>query len=138
MAIDVAQHESSSIKCYASVFSNMQIWGYRQVPLGTFYHPLSFFSNHQKKKSILWKMNNYECRTVCLIDPPNDQLVKDEGAQIFYSIRSQTKPIGIRVNCEDPSQSLPYNAAPTIRAYDRALISLVGPCALPIHPTTNW
>ena len=26
--------------------------------------------------------------------------MKDEGAQIFYSIWSQTKPIGIGVNCE--------------------------------------
>ena len=41
-------------------------------------------------------------RTVYLTDPSNDQLVKDEGAQIFYSIRTQTKPIGIGVNCEIP------------------------------------
>ena len=44
----------------------------------------------------------YMCRTVCFIDPSNDQLVKDEEAQIFYSIQSQTKPIGIGVNCEIP------------------------------------
>ena len=44
------------------------------------------------------------CQTVCLTDPSNDQLVKDEGAQIFYSIQSQTKPIGIGTNCENPSQ----------------------------------
>ena len=48
------------------------------------------------------------CRTVCLTDPSNDQLVKDEGAQIFYSVRSQTKLIGIGANCE-----IPHNAAPT-------------------------
>ena len=42
------------------------------------------------------------CRTVCLTDPSNNQLVKDEGTQIFYHIRSQTKPIGIGVNCEIP------------------------------------
>ena len=70
---------------------------------------------------------------MCLTDPSNDQLVKDEGAQIFYSIRSQTKPIGIGTNCE-----ISHNAAPTTRTYDQALIPLVGPCALPIHPTTNW
>ena len=75
---------------------------------------------------------------MCLTDPSNDQLVKDERKQIFYSIRSQTKPIGIGVNCENPSQSLPYNATPTTRTYNRALIPLVGLCALPIHPTTNW
>ena len=79
-----------------------------------------------------------DCRTVCLTNPSNDQLVKDEGVQIFYSIWSQTKPIGIGENCENPSQSLPHNAAPTTRTYDWALIPLVGPCALPIHPTTNW
>ena len=39
---------------------------------------------------------------MCLTNPSNDQLVKDEGAQIFYSIWSQTKPIGIGVNCEIP------------------------------------
>ena len=33
------------------------------------------------------KMVIYCCRTVCLTNPSNDQLVKDEGAQIFYSIR---------------------------------------------------
>ena len=48
------------------------------------------------------------CRIVCLTDPSNDQLVKDEGAQIFYSVRSQTKLIGIGANCE-----IPHNAAPT-------------------------
>ena len=78
------------------------------------------------------------CRIVCLTNPSNDQLVKDDGAQIFYSIRSQTKPIGIGVNCENPSQSLPHNTAPMTRTYDWALIPLVGPCALLIHPTTNW
>ena len=41
-------------------------------------------------------------RTVCLTDLSNDQLVKNKGAQIFYSIRSQTKNIGIGVNCEIP------------------------------------
>ena len=39
---------------------------------------------------------------MCLTDLSNNQLVKDEGAQIFYSIQSQTKPIGIRANCEIP------------------------------------
>ena len=73
------------------------------------------------------------CRTVCFTNPSNDQLVKDEGAQIFYSIQSQTKPIGIGANCE-----IPHNATPTTQTYDRALIPLVGPCALLIHPTTNW
>ena len=75
---------------------------------------------------------------MCLTDPSNDQLVKDERAQIFYSIRSQTKPIGIGANCENPSQSLPHNAAPMTWTYDRALIPLVGLCTLLIHPTTNW
>ena len=37
---------------------------------------------------------------MCLTDPSNDQLMKDKGTQIFYNIRLQTKPIGIRVNCE--------------------------------------
>ena len=78
------------------------------------------------------------CQTVSLTDPSNDQLVKDKRAQIFYSIRSQTKPTGIGANCENPSQPLPHNVAPTTRTYDRALIPLVGPCVLPIHPTTNW
>ena len=73
------------------------------------------------------------CRTVCLTDPSNDQLVKDEGAQIFYSVQSQTKLIGIGANCE-----IPHNAAPTTWTYDRALIPLVGPCVLLICPTTNW
>ena len=50
---------------------------------------------------------------MCLTDPSNDQLVKGEGAQIFYSIRSQTKPIGIGANCE-----IPHNTAPTIQTYD--------------------
>ena len=77
-------------------------------------------------------------QTVCLIDPSNNQLVKDEGTQIFYSIRLQTKPIGIGVNCENPSQSLLHNATPTTQTYDRALIPLVGLCALLIHLTTNW
>ena len=38
--------------------------------------------------SNLWSGSDTTCRTVCLTDPSNDQLVKDEGAQIFYSIRS--------------------------------------------------
>ena len=75
---------------------------------------------------------------MCLTDLSNDQLVKDEGAQIFYSIRSKTKPIGIGANCENPSQSLSHIRAPTTQTYDRALIPLVRPCALPIDPTTNW
>ena len=48
----------------------------------------------------LWPVSDTICRIVCLTDSSNDQLVKDEGAQIFYSIRSQTKPIGIEANCE--------------------------------------
>ena len=52
--------------------------------------------------SNLWLGFDTTCRTVCLTNPSNDQLVKDEGAQIFYSIRSQTKPIGIGANCEIP------------------------------------
>ena len=71
--------------------------------------------------SNLWSGFDTTCRTVCLTDPSNDQLVKDEGAQIFYSIRSQNKPIGIGANCEIPynthfcqcligSQSLLYNS----------------------------
>ena len=39
---------------------------------------------------------------MCFTNPSNDQLVKDEGVQIFYSIRSQTKFIGIGENCEIP------------------------------------
>ena len=39
-------------------------------------------------------------QTMCLTNPSKDQLVEDEGAQIFYSIQSQTKPIGIGANCE--------------------------------------
>ena len=39
---------------------------------------------------------------MCLTDPSDDQLVKDEGAQIFYSIWLQTKPISIEANCETP------------------------------------
>ena len=74
-----------------------------------------------------------DSRTVCFTDLSNHQLVKDEGAQIFYSIQSQTKPIGIGANYE-----IPHNAAPMTRTYDRALIPLVGPCVLPIHPMTNW
>ena len=50
------------------------------------------------------------CQTVCLTDPSNDQLVKDEGAQIFYSIWLQTKPIGIGANCE-----IPHNPSLTMR-----------------------
>ena len=87
---------------------------------------------------VRWAREIDICRTVCLTNPSNDQLVKDDGAQIFYSIQSQIKPIGIGVNCENPSQSLPHIAAPMTRTYDWALIPLVGPCALLIHPTTNW
>ena len=50
---------------------------------------------------------------MCLTDPSSDQLVKDEGAQIFYNIWSQTKLIGIWANCE-----ILHNAAPTTRTYD--------------------
>ena len=46
--------------------------------------------------------SNTTCQTVCLSDPSNNQLVKDERTQIFYHIRSQTKPIGIGANCEIP------------------------------------
>ena len=49
------------------------------------------------------------CRTVCLTDLSNDQLVKDEGAQIFYSIRLQTEPFSIGANCE-----IPHKMHPTI------------------------
>ena len=80
-----------------------------------------------------WILIHSYCQTVCLTDPSNNQLVKDEGAQIFYSIRSQTKPIGIGVNCE-----IPHNVDSTTRTYNQALIPLVRPCALLIHPTTNW
>ena len=38
----------------------------------------------------------------------------------------------------NPLQSLPHNAAPTTWTYDQALIPLLKPCALLIHPTTNW
>ena len=55
--------------------------------------------------SNLWPVSDTTCRTVCLTDPSNDQLVKDEGAQIFYSIQSQTKPIGIGANCEIPHKT---------------------------------
>ena len=50
----------------------------------------------------LWSGSDTTCQIVCLTDPSNNQLMKDEGAQIFYSIQSQTKPIGIGVNCEIP------------------------------------
>ena len=78
------------------------------------------------------------CWTVCPTNPSNDQLVKDEWAQIFYCIWLQTKPIAIGVNCE-----IPHNPSLTMRLQrlepmTLALIPLVGPCALPIHPTTNW
>ena len=88
--------------------------------------------------------NNFWCNKIrihhsrCLTYPSNEQLVKDEGAQIFYSIQLQTKLIGIGANCENPSQSLPHNKAPMTRTYGQALIPLIGPCALPIHPMTNW
>ena len=55
--------------------------------------------------SNLWPGSDTTCRTLCLTDPSNDQLVKDEGAQIFYSIWSQTKPIGIGANCEIPHKN---------------------------------
>ena len=51
----------------------------------------------------LWPGSDTTCRTVCLTDLSNNQSVRDEGTQIFYSIRSQTKPIGIGTNCENPS-----------------------------------
>ena len=50
----------------------------------------------------LWPSFDTTCWTVCLTDPSNDQLVKGEGAQIFYNIRSQTMPIAIGANCEIP------------------------------------
>ena len=62
--------------------------------------------------SNLWSSSNTTCRTVCLIDSSNDQLVKDEGTQIFYSIRSQTKPIGIGANCEIPHRNFNLNFSP--------------------------
>ena len=52
--------------------------------------------------SNLWPGSDTICWIVCLIDPSNDQLVKDEEAQIFYSIRLQTKLIAIGANCEIP------------------------------------
>ena len=96
------------------------------------------FPNRENSTVLTWDRIYEIAVGVCLTDPSNDQLVKDEGAQIFYSIRSQTKPIGIGVNCENPSQSLAHNAAPMTRTYDRALIPLIELYALPIHPTTNW
>ena len=50
------------------------------------------------------------CRTMCLTNSSNDQLVKDEGAQIFYNIRLQTKSLGIGANCE-----IPHNPSLTMR-----------------------
>ena len=50
----------------------------------------------------LWPGSDTICRTVCFTDPSNDQLVKDEGAHIFYSICSQTKSIDIGAYCEIP------------------------------------
>ena len=96
----------------------------RLVALSSWWHEHFFFNCH--------------CRTVYRTNPSNNQLVKDEGAQIFYSIRSQTKPIGIGANCE-----ISHNPSLTMRLQQLepmtlALIPLVGPCALPIHPTTNW
>ena len=41
-----------------------------------------------EKEYALYMFDQPRCRTVCLTDPFNDQLVKDERAQIFYSIRS--------------------------------------------------
>ena len=38
----------------------------------------------------------------------------------------------------NPSQSLPHNTTPTTQTYNRSLRPFVGPCALPIYPTTNW
>ena len=52
--------------------------------------------------SNLWPGSDTTCWIMCLTDPSNNQLVKDERAQIFYSIWSQTKPIGIDANCEIP------------------------------------
>ena len=33
------------------------------------------------------------CQTVCLTDPSNDQLVKDEGAQIFIAFDRRPSPL---------------------------------------------
>ena len=87
--------------------------------------------------SASWRAQ-HGCWTVFPTNPSNDQLVKDEWAQIFYCIWLQTKPIAIGVNCE-----IPHNPSLTMRLQrlepmSLALIPLVGPCALPIHPTTNW
>ena len=53
---------------------------------------------------------NCDYWTMCLTNPSSDQLVKDEGAQIFYNIWSQTKLIGIWANCE-----IPHNPSLTMR-----------------------
>ena len=97
-----------------------------------------FFTRFALGQGTIITIHVLQCRTVCLTNPSNHQLVKDEGAHIFYSIQSQTKPIGIGANCE-----IPHNPALTMRLQrlepmTLALIPLVGPCALPIHPTTNW
>ena len=63
-------------------------------------HTLNFHIFDFNLKTII--RLNINCQTVCFTDPTNNQLVKDEGAQIFYSIRSQTKLIGIGANCEIP------------------------------------
>ena len=96
------------------------------------FYPFTFPSSQPNESRVC------ACRTVCLTDPSNDQLVKDEGAQIFYSIRSQTKSIGIGAKCEIPHNPSLIMRLSTTRTYDQALIPLVGPCALPIHPMTNW
>ena len=66
--------------------------------LNELWNPSQYGSND----SNLWSGSDTTCQTVGLTNPSNVQLVKDEGAQIFYSIRSQTKFIGIGANCEIP------------------------------------
>ena len=70
------------------------------------------------------------CWIVCFTNPFNDQLVKDEGAQIFYSIRSQTKPIGIGANCEIPHNPSLAMRLQRLLPMTLTLIPLVEPCAL--------
>ena len=82
----------------AQIFYSIRL---QTKPIGTganCENPSQCGSNDSK----LWPSSDTTCRTVCLNNPSNDLLVKDKGAQIFYSIRSQTKPIGIGVNCEIP------------------------------------
>ena len=98
---------------------------------------------YQCKPTCIWKHHRWDQQGRYLSDRMPYQSIQwpigeDDGAQIFYSIRSQTKSIGIGVNCENPSQSLPYIMTPMTRTYDWALIPLVGLCALLIHPMTNW